>query len=172
MAGEGLPLYLWTGLAGAEEDPWEVGRQRALRDQGGFSWRNAVVREEAGRVAAVLIGYALAPDPEPANYASMPPMFVPLQQLEDLAPGTWYVNVLATLPEYRGRGFGTALLAEAVRLAGHAGCSGLSIIVSDGNPGALRIYERTGYRTRATRPMVRENWQNPGRNWILLTLDL
>ena len=28
MAGEGLPLYLWTGMAAASEDPWEVGRRR------------------------------------------------------------------------------------------------------------------------------------------------
>ena len=31
-------------------------------------------------------------------------MFVPLQELENLAPGTWYVNVLAVRPEFRGLG--------------------------------------------------------------------
>ena len=36
----------------------------------------------------------------------MPPMFVPLQELEDRVPGTWYVNVLATLEEHRGKGYG------------------------------------------------------------------
>jgi ribosomal protein S18 acetylase RimI-like enzyme len=169
MAGEGLPLYLWTRLAGTGEDPWEVGRRRAMREQGSFSYRNALVREEAGRVVATLIGYALAEDPAPSDYDAMPPMFVPLQQLEDLVPGTWYVNVLATLPEYRGRGFGTALLAEAESCAHRAGCHAVSIIVADGNPGALRLYQRAGYRPMASRPMMKEAWQNAGENWMLLT---
>ena len=37
-------------------------------------------------------------------------MFVPLQELENLAPGTWYVNVLAVHPPFRGLGLGTKLL--------------------------------------------------------------
>jgi hypothetical protein len=38
----------------------------------------------------------------------MPAMFVPLQELENLAPGTWYVNVLAAYPEHRSQGHGTS----------------------------------------------------------------
>ena len=64
-----------------------------------------------------MIGYPLADEPEAVNYDEMPGMFVPLQQLEDLAPGTWYINVLACYPEYRGRGFGSGLLAIAEELA-------------------------------------------------------
>jgi ribosomal protein S18 acetylase RimI-like enzyme len=120
-------------------------------------------------VVATLIGYALAEVPGPSDYDSMPPMFVPLQQLEDLAPGTWYVNVLATLPDFRRRGFGTALLAEAEKCANRAGCKGLSIIVADGNPDALRLYQRAGYGELARRQMIKESWQNPGENWVLLT---
>ena len=88
--------------------------------------------------------------------------------LESLAPGTWYVNVLATYPRHRGRGHGTALLALADRLAADAGSRGLSIIVSNGNPGAMRLYERCGYRRVAERPMVKEGWQNPGTAWVLM----
>jgi len=29
FAGEGLPLYLWTKMAKAGEDPWSVGRARS-----------------------------------------------------------------------------------------------------------------------------------------------
>ena len=69
----------------------------------------------AGLVAG-LIGYALPDQPE-AIPETMPAMFVPLQELENLAPATWYVNVLAAYPEHRGRGYGGALLAVADRLA-------------------------------------------------------
>jgi ribosomal protein S18 acetylase RimI-like enzyme len=47
--------------------------------------------------------------------------------------------------------------------------SGLSIIVADNNTGARRLYERSGYHELARRPMIREGWITPGREWILLT---
>ena len=76
FAGDGMPLYLWTNMAAAGESPWEIGQQRAQRDSGSFSYRNTVVREEDGQVAAALIGYPLATDPEPVNYDELPAMFV------------------------------------------------------------------------------------------------
>jgi ribosomal protein S18 acetylase RimI-like enzyme len=171
IAGEGLPLYLWGKMAEAGESAWEVGRRRALRETGSFSYRNAVVAEVAGRVIAALIGYPLPNRPEPID-DRMPAMFVPLQELENLAPGTWYVNVLATLAAYRARGHGTRLLGVAERLAAAAGRSGLSIIVSDANAGARRLYERCGYVEVATRAMVKEAWDHPGENWVLLVKPL
>ena len=42
-------------------------------------------------------------------------MFRPLQGLENRAPGTHYLNVLATYPAFRRRGVASRLLAEAER---------------------------------------------------------
>ena len=168
MAGEGLPVYLWSRMAKPGEDAWAVGRQRARREEGSFSYRNTVLLEAEGSVVAGLIGYPLADSPEPIDYATMPAMFVPLQELENLAPSTWYVNVLATYPEQRGKGYGAKLLRIADEIAAEARLNGLSIIVSDANLGARRLYERSGYEEIAMRPMVKEAWENPGRNWVLL----
>jgi ribosomal protein S18 acetylase RimI-like enzyme len=168
MAGEGLPLYLWTGMAEPGEDAWDVGRRRARRGEGSFSWGNTVALQHDGKVAACLIGYRLPEAPKPIDYDTMPAMFVPLQELENLAPGTWYVNVLATYPQHRGKGYGTKLLSLAEQIAADAGAAGLSIIVSDGNTGARRLYERSGYREVASRPMVKENWESRGETWVLL----
>ena len=168
FASEGLALHVWMRIAGPGGDPWQIGRDRARRETGSFSYRNAVVVEEpAGQVAAGLIGYALPDLPEPIS-DDMPPMFVPLQELENLAPGTWYVNVLAAYPDQRSQGLGTALLAVADKLAAAADRRGLSIIVSDANTGARRLYERTGYAEVARRPKVKNGWQNPGKDWVLL----
>lgn len=169
MAGEGMPTYLWSQMAGADETPFDVGEQRAQRESGGFSYRNTILRIEDSQVAAALIGYALPNEPETINYDEIPPMFVPLQQLEDLAPGTWYVNVLAAYPQFRGKGLGSSLLTLAESLAIDSACSGISMIVSDGNTGARRLYRRSGYSQVATRPMVKETWQSSGKNWLLLT---
>ncbi len=171
LAGEGLPYYLWSGMAAGGESAWEVGAERARRESGGFSYRNAIVREQDGEVVACLIGYPLPDPPPPADYSGMPAMFVPLQQLEDLAPGTWYVNVLAVLPGHRGRGYGGVLLDLAREAGLAAGSAGLSLIVADTNSGARRLYERNGYRERARRAMVKEAWQNPGREWVLLVRE-
>jgi ribosomal protein S18 acetylase RimI-like enzyme len=171
FAGEGLPLYLWTKMAEHGESAWEVGRRRALREAGSFSYRNAVVAEVDGRTVSSLVGYPLPDAPEPIDYDQMPPMFVPLQELENLAPRTWYVNVLATYPLCRGQGYGTRLLGIAERLAAATGRTGLSIIVSDANAGARRLFERCGCRELAKRPMLKERWENPGENWLLLVKD-
>lgn len=167
FAGEGLPLYLWGNMAEPGETAWDVGRRRARREAGGFSYRNAVVVEDAGAVAACLIGYPLADAPERIA-DDTPAMFVPLQELENLAPGTWYVNVLATYPKHRGKGYGARLLAVAEELAAAAGRRGLSIIVADGNAGARRLYERAGYAERARRAIVKNGWHSPSSEWVLL----
>ena len=168
FAGEGMPVYLWTRIAEGGESPWEIGRQRARRETGSFSYLNTVVRQDGDDVVAALIGYPLADTPDPVDYDEMPKMFVPLQELEDLAAGTWYVNVLASYPESRGKGYGTELLEIAEQLAKDTGRTGMSIIVSEANDGARRLYERCGYTETARRPMVKDDWENRGENWILL----
>ena len=124
MAGEGMPVYLWEKLAEPGQSAFDVGCARARREVGSFSYRHAVVREEGGSVAAALIGYPLPDVPEPIDYAEMPAMFVPLQELENLAPATWYVNVLATYPSCRGKGYGGVLLEIAEELARDTGSTG------------------------------------------------
>jgi ribosomal protein S18 acetylase RimI-like enzyme len=171
MAGDGLPLYLWGKLAQPGEDAWEVGRRRARRDSGSFSYVNTVMLEQKGRPVACLIGYRLPDTPEPIDYEKMPAMFVGMQELENLAPKTWYVNVVATYPELRGKGLGTSLLSVAEDIAIDTGASGMSIIVADSNAGARRLYARTGYREAATRRAVKESWKSPAENWVLLVKD-
>lgn len=170
-AGEGMPLYLWGRMAGPGETAWDVGRKRASRDTGGFSYRNAAVIEHDGRCAGTLIGYVIAAQPEPIG-PDMPPMFVPLQELENLAPSTWYVNVLAVMPDLRNRNLGSQLLELADETGRALGLRGMSVIVSDTNAGAQRLYERHDYRVAATRTKVKEGWQNDGKEWVLLTKDL
>lgn len=171
IAGEGLPLYLWQRMAREGESAWEVGYARAQRDTGSFSWRNAVFRILGDEAVACLIGYPLEDDPPETNYRDMPRMFVPLQQLEELVPGTWYVNVLATGEEHRGKGYGRELLALAETMGRGRGKRGMSLIVADTNEGARRLYRSIGYRELADRPMVKEGWRHPGTSWVLMMKD-
>lgn len=167
-AGEGLPLYLWSKMAAPGESAWDVGRKRAAREEGSFSYRNATVIELDDACAGCLIGYEIADAPEPIG-ADMPAMFVPLQELENLAPSSWYVNILAVLPQFRGLGLGAKLLGVADETGRARAKKGMSVIVSDANHGARRLYERCGYRAAASRAMVKEGWDGEGANWVLLT---
>ena len=80
-------------------------------------------------------------------------------------------EVLAVFDEHRGQGIGTRLLSFADGVASDLSLKGLSIIVSDGNSGARRLYESCGYRLVAQRQMVKEDWASDGRNWLLLTKE-
>jgi ribosomal protein S18 acetylase RimI-like enzyme len=166
FASEGLALCLWTQMAGPGGDPWEVGRNRWSSETTGISYRNALIAEQAGKTVGALISYPLG-EPEPIEHSEHA-LLVPLHELMNMAPNTWYVHALAAYPEHRGHGVGAALLAEADRLAAAAAVSSCSLIVSDTNTGARRLYERRGYREAAKRKMVKQDWQHPGTDWVLL----
>lgn len=164
-AGEGMPLYLWGTMAEPGEDAWIVGRRRAAREEGSFSYRNAAIIEHEGECAGCLIGYDIPDEPQPIG-ADMPAMFLPLQELENLAPGTWYVNVLAVQPQFRGRGLGTQLLGLADAITTARATRGASVIVADANTGARRLYDRCGYVERASRAMVKDGWHTESMHWV------
>jgi ribosomal protein S18 acetylase RimI-like enzyme len=166
FASEGFSFYFWTLLAGPGRDPWEVGRERVSGETLGVSYRNALIAEQAGTTIGALIGYPLGE--ESYQDDPLPALLVPLHELMTLAPNTWYVHVLAAYPEHRGRGLGTALLREADRRAAATGTRGLSLVVSDTNTGARRLYERRGYREAARCRMVKNGWQHPGTDWVLM----
>ena len=164
FAGEGMPHHYWSKIAGAAQDPWEVGRQRAARPSGSISYANSEIVEIDGAVAACLTTYTIGSEPD-AITDDTPAMFVPIIELENLALSTRYVSVLAAYPQWRGCGIGARLLNRAESRSDNGD---MSIIVSDGNRDAYRLYRRCGYRFRASRPMVKEAWRNPGENWLLL----
>jgi ribosomal protein S18 acetylase RimI-like enzyme len=170
-AGEGLPLQLWAGMAPAGKDPWAVGLERAERENGSFSWCNATMIMHEGCAAGCLIGYEIEAEPAPVG-DDVRGIIRPLCELEALAPDSWYVNVLAVRPPLRGRGLGTKLLELAERRGREAGRAQMSVIVSDANRGARRLYERSGYSATGRRAMIKEGWENPGRDWVLLTKAL
>lgn len=169
LAAEGIAWHLWSQSAAPGESPLEVGKRRALREEGGFSFRNATVAERDGRVVGMLLGYPL-PDPyDSGDLADLPDYVRPLVELESLAPGSWYVNGLAVLPDHQGQGIGGLLLDHAHALARAGGQRTSSIIVSAANPGAHRLYARSGYRDVSRRPAVHIPGVHAHEAWILMT---
>jgi ribosomal protein S18 acetylase RimI-like enzyme len=168
FAGDGLPYHIWSELADDDQDPWEIGRKRqAEKAENG---QIVVVDLGEGAIAG-LTGYTIGTDPEPVG-EDMPEMFRPLQELENQAPNSWYVNVLACYPDHRGKGYGTRLLEIAEKIAAASKLEKMSVIVAGNNAGAKRLYEKQGYGEIARRPCISNGWQTETKEWVLLIKDL
>ena len=179
MASEGLALILWEALREPHQTLIEFGRSRAMREEGAFSYRNAHIAEVDSAVAGGLVGYRIEPGhdvsvrmPDPAEAAKIPAFLRPVIELEQLAGDHWYVNILATYPEMRGKGVGAALLAKADALGRHAAAVGTALIVDADNAPALRVYASAGYAEKARRPLVPFPMRPNGGDWLLLAKPL
>ena len=164
FAGEGLPHYIWMGLAKDGQDPWEIGRARqAAKARDG----QIVVVDKGAGVIASLTGYTIGSEPT-AIGTDFPNLFRPMHELENQALESWYVNVLACYPEHRGKGLGSRLLDLADEIARNDNSKKMSVIVASNNVDARRLYERKGYVEIATAPCVKEDWETETENWVLL----
>lgn len=62
-----------------------------------------------------------------------------------LKTGESYIEFIATDPNFRGQGVGSALLEWATTYSESNGCSSLTLDVMKKNEGAIRLYERRGF---------------------------
>jgi ribosomal protein S18 acetylase RimI-like enzyme len=172
IAGEGLPAHLWSTLKAPGQSILELGRERAQREEGGFSYRNAVIAEVGGDIAAALIGYRLDDPYDLGDLGEVPGIVRPLVKLESHAPGSWYVNVLATFPEFRRQGIGLKLLAQAEAKARATKAPALSVIVADWNEPAKRLYAHAGYESEAREPAFLYPGCPHEGHWLLMVRSL
>jgi ribosomal-protein-alanine N-acetyltransferase len=63
----------------------------------------------------------------------------------------WHVMNIAVAPEFRRRGIATALLEKLLELADDGMRRGYTLEVRVSNEGAIRLYERFGFRARGIR---------------------
>jgi ribosomal protein S18 acetylase RimI-like enzyme len=168
LAGEKLPQLLWGQRAESGQDPMSVGALRAVREEGAFSYRNARILEIDGAVAGMLLSYLL-PDPyDTGELDDYPAVIRPLVELEAKAPGSWYINAIATYPNFRGRGVASTLMSLGEEMARDAHASGLSLIVASENRVANGLYVKLGYQEIESRPLVSFPGGPDGGEWLLM----
>lgn len=76
---------------------------------------------------------------------------------------------LAVSPAHRGRGVGEALLQHATRTLVDHGVRRLYLAVRSSNTGAIRLYERFGFRGIGVH---RSYYRDPAEDACILSLDL
>ena len=169
IAGDNIPGHFWAESQQPGQSLVETGAALANSETANFSWRNATLACQGDEIAAMVLAYRL---PAAADNNEDPndfPEFVrPLIELEQCVPESYYVNMLAAYPRFRGQGHGSALMAEVGRQAQAAGCELISIEVFAINQGALRLYQRLGYEIVERRPMIASAYL-PAGDVLLLT---
>ena len=165
LASEGLAPWVWAQSARPDADADQIGLESMQKKIDKAAPGTILMAEIDGQVAGGVVTYDIGDEPEEIE-ADTPPVFVPLIELENMAPRTHYVNALAVFPEFRGRGIGRRLLRAALA---HQGPNGMSLIAEDSNSMALSLYASEWYVETARRPTVPAAGLNfPGKNWILL----
>lgn len=172
-ASRGLALWLWSTLREPGQSVIEVGRHR-IRTQTAspLHYRAFTVAEVDGAIAGALTGRLIPIPHERGDSADLPDVFAPLLELEAIAAGSWYLNVVAVYREFRGQGVGSALLRQAEEIARLADAPQISLIVEEANPGALKLYLRYGFEEWARRPYVPFPGSTDEGDWILLRKDI
>ena len=155
IASGGIATWLWSGHVRDGQDPLSVGAERVARLETTFSYRNAVLAEQDGGIAGMMLGSLLdtgCPG-EFVKLEELPPLLRPLAELEAQVPGSYYVNILSVYDAFRDSGLGTRLLQAAASRATSLGCTRLSVQVFNQNIGAVRLYERNGFRAVDSQPI-------------------
>jgi ribosomal protein S18 acetylase RimI-like enzyme len=172
-ASRGLALWLWSTLREPGQSSIEVGRHR-IRTQTAspLHYGTFTIADIDGAIAGALTGRLIPLPYERGDSADLPDVFVPLLELEAVAAGSWYLNVVAVYPEFRGQGLGSALLGKAEEIARLADAPQISLIVEEANTGALRLYLQYGFEEWVRRPYIPFPGSTDEGDWILLRKDI
>jgi ribosomal protein S18 acetylase RimI-like enzyme len=172
-ASRGLALWLWSTLRSPGQSAIEVGRHRIRTVAASPHYYQAfTVAEIDGAIAGVLTGRLLPIPYKRGDSADLPDAFAPVLELEALAAGSWYLNVISVHPEFRGRGVGSALLSKAEEIARLAEALQMSLIVEEANAGALKLYMRYGFGEWTRRRYVPFPGSMDEGDWILLRKEM
>ena len=143
----GVGYEYWDGKAMSDDIPINYERMRDLictAENMLYSYRNAVLAECEGRIAACMISY------NGDNYleyrenvsTAMGWDSVPEEFGTEVEPGEYYLDTLAAHPDFRGRGIGAGLLKKTAE--DHKD-ENPCLIVETGHDKVIELYESLGF---------------------------
>jgi ribosomal protein S18 acetylase RimI-like enzyme len=153
ISSDGVVEYVWSTLVPEYPglEPLEIGAVRYAQEEGNFSYTNCVVAEREGEVVGQLCTYLVESGAEMTDEPA-DPILEPYERLE--IPGTLYISSLAVFDEFRGMGLGTKMLSIARDQARESSLDAISLLVFEQNIGAVRLYQRKGFREVDRAPVV------------------
>jgi len=172
MAGEGIPAYFWEESKNDDQEIIDVGKNNLTSETENFSYRNVTIANINNKIAGMLLAYKLPPPSSDENLDDYPEFIRPLIELELCVPNSYYINMIATYPEFRGKSVGSKLMDTVSKSAIDAGCKLISIEVFEQNQGALTFYQRLGYKIIEKRRVVPHTCHPYTGDVVLLTKDV
>jgi ribosomal protein S18 acetylase RimI-like enzyme len=168
-AGPALFSYLF---ASPPEQAEEILQQAFVQPQHAFSYDHMQVAEVEGTAAGIFIGYPgrLKKQADEKVHFVMARL-MPLRKLpkilvnvadfsrikQEIGPDDYYVLGLSVVPELRGQGVGTYLLAQAEQQARASHCQTICGDVTYTNDRARRLLESRGYEITCSKTSDRFN---------------
>ncbi|MEM7776571.1 MAG: GNAT family N-acetyltransferase [Pseudomonadota bacterium] len=150
ISSDGLADYIWSQVAEPGESALDAGTRRYARPGVAFSYENCLLAEVNGRPVGMAHSFPMDVDPDEAPTED--PILRPYYELED--DGSLYLSGLAVVDDVRGRGIGTTLLRAVEAKAKETARARVSLICFEMNAGAMRLYDRFGYREIDRRALV------------------
>ena len=154
-AGRRIPSYFWSLYAAEGQSFFEFGRENIrTNDEGKSFHKNWQIAELDNKLLGAFFGFKVAnPYPE-INYDEEPEWWIPFLELEDMAAGSWLLQAISVLPEYRGQGHASTLLARAEEEAKASGAKKITLQVEEINQIALKTYTSNGYAELARKELI------------------
>lgn len=120
------------------------------RDDTLYSWRNAIIAEYDGKCVGMINAY------EGGKYHQMAKITMNLAKKylniefenmdDETSEGEYYLDTLAVLPEYRGKGIGKDLILNSLKEGLRLGLK-VTLAVDPSNPRAQKLYKSLGFIT-------------------------
>lgn len=136
----------------------ELFREMAERDDTQYSYRNSLiaVTDDGTPIGAIVAydGGRLEELRRPFLERLQEEMDIdPSDVPDETEPGEYYLDSLAVMPEYRGKGVGSKLIAAAAERGRSLGLKP-GLLVAKDNPTARKLYEHIGFRKVGDRPFM------------------
>lgn len=119
-----------------------------IQHEGPYSTNNVLRAQYDGKIVALLFSYPSTEHKVPPLMESMLPakrLQAVRPILERSVPDSLYINSIWITEAYRGKGYGDALMLEAVSRARNFGFKRISLFCWNDNDSALRFYAHKGF---------------------------
>ena len=173
VAGRRMPSYLWSQETGQGQSYFEYGREIIRTDANNSAYfKNWLVAESQSKFVGAFFGFSVE-DPYPEiDLDAVPECFRPCIELERVASGCWLLQVIAILPQYRGKGLARQLLDKAESVARDSGTNRIALQVEEVNEIAFNTYQRNGYIEVDRRPYIPFPGSDDTGDYVLMWKEL
>ena len=168
-AGRRIPAFFWSQYAASGQSFFEFGREKIRNEpETGSYCEKWCVGEINSELAGAFFGFFVE-DPYPEiDYANEPAWWVRFLELEKMAAGSWLLQAISILPEYRGQGLASHFLSKADEVAKAKGAKKITLQVEEINQIAVKTYIKHGYSEMGRRKLIPVSFCDDAGDIILM----